>query len=161
VQVKPYAEVEASPDIAAVPLPADDQATRAAAAASAAAQDPNPSWVFPGKWHGNGNSGSSRNSSGQGVSNGNACGLTKKVTETVAETVVNGAIFPVDVDDGRPVVAFSERGIPVDPANPTQWGSGAGGIYLTDGESTVVAAVVAPLGAIQLRVYDPASGDWR
>jgi hypothetical protein len=80
---------------------------------------------------------------------------------TVAETVVNGATFPVDANDGRPVVAFSERGIPVDPSNPTEWGAGAGGLYLTDGDATVVAALVSALGDVQLRVFDPASADWR
>ena len=76
-------------------------------------------------------------------------------------TVVNGATFPVDATDGRPVIAFSEQGIAVDPANPTAWGSGAGGIYLTDGDSTVVAALVAPLGEVQLRMFDTASGTWK
>jgi hypothetical protein len=80
---------------------------------------------------------------------------------TIAETVVNGATFPVDATDGRPVIAFSEQGIAVDPANPTAWGSGAGGIYLTDGDSTVVAALVAPLGEVQLRVFDTGSNSWK
>jgi hypothetical protein len=81
-------------------------------------------------------------------------------TSTVAETAVNGATFPVD-DEGRPVVAFSERGIPVDPSHPNDWGTGAGGVYLTDGESTVVGAVVAPLGDVQLRLFDVASASWQ
>jgi prepilin-type N-terminal cleavage/methylation domain-containing protein len=79
----------------------------------------------------------------------------------VADAVVNGATFPVDEQSGRPVIAFSERGIPVDPANPTSWGSGAGAIYMTDGRSTVYAAVVQPLGNVQLRVFDNVGGRWR
>ncbi len=79
----------------------------------------------------------------------------------LADLVVNGATFPIDADSGRPVVAFSERGIPVDPASPTNWGSGAGAVYVTDGRNTVYAALVHPLGDVQLRVYDHVIGDWR
>jgi prepilin-type N-terminal cleavage/methylation domain-containing protein len=83
-------------------------------------------------------------------------------TATVAESVVNGATFPVDGVSGRPVIAFSELGIPVDPANPSSWGSGAGGVYLTDSSgSTIVAALVAPLGEVKTRTYDPASQSWK
>ena len=59
------------------------------------------------------------------------------------------------------MIAFSERGVAVDPASPTAWGSGAGGVYLTDGDSTVFAAVVSPLGDVQLRVFDTGSSTWR
>jgi prepilin-type N-terminal cleavage/methylation domain-containing protein len=83
-------------------------------------------------------------------------------TSTVAETAVNGATFPVDTVSGRPVIAFSERGIPVDPSNPNSWGSGAGGMYLTDSSgSTIVAALVEPLGDVKMRTYDPASQTWK
>jgi prepilin-type N-terminal cleavage/methylation domain-containing protein len=81
-------------------------------------------------------------------------------TSTVNETAVNGATFPVDATSGRPVIAFSERGIPVDPADPNAWGSGAGGIYLTDGTSTF-AALVAPLGDVKLRAFDSGSQTWK
>jgi hypothetical protein len=73
---------------------------------------------------------------------------------------VNGATFPVDPNDGRAVIAFSERGVAVDPAHPTAWGSGAGALSLTDGESSVYAAVVGPLGDVQLRVFDAGSAGW-
>jgi prepilin-type N-terminal cleavage/methylation domain-containing protein len=79
----------------------------------------------------------------------------------LADTVVYGSTFPIDPASGRPVVAFSERGIPVDPQTPTQWGSGAGAMYVTDGRETVYAALVQPLGDVQLRVYDRVAGDWR
>jgi prepilin-type N-terminal cleavage/methylation domain-containing protein len=79
----------------------------------------------------------------------------------LAEVTVNSSTFPIDAASGRPVVAFSERGVPVDPSNPTSWGSGAGAIYMTDGRSTVYAAVVQPLGNVQLRVHDNVSGEWR
>jgi hypothetical protein len=74
---------------------------------------------------------------------------------------VNGSTFPVDEASGRPVIAFSERGIPVDPSNPTSWGSGAGAIYLTDGKEAVYAAVVQPMGGVKLRKYEPGTGEWR
>lgn len=82
-------------------------------------------------------------------------------TSTVAQTVVDGTTFPIDPSSGQPVIAFSERGIPVDPAYPSSLGSGAGGLYLTDGDSTVTAAVVAPLGGVQVVTYDPASNSWK
>jgi type II secretory pathway pseudopilin PulG len=82
-------------------------------------------------------------------------------TERVADAVVNGATFPLDADSGRPVIAFSERGIPVDPQTPTSWGSGAGAVYVTDRHSMVYAAVVRPMGGVKLRVFDNAKGDWR
>jgi len=82
-------------------------------------------------------------------------------TSTVAQTVVDGTTFPIDPSSGQPVVAFSERGIPVDPSDPSSLGSGAGGLYLTDGDSTVTAAVVAPLGGVQVVTYDPASNSWK
>ena len=91
-------------------------------------------------------------------------GVTTKdeLSETrVADVVVNGATFPLDEESGRPVIAFSERGIPVDPSNPTNWGGGAGAIYMTDGRNTVYAAVVQPLGNVQLRVFDNVKGEWR
>ncbi len=101
------------------------------------------------------NSGSGSSGSGSG---------SEKTTVTdarVADVVVKGATFPIDEESGRPVIAFSERGIPVDPSNPTNWGGGAGAIYLTDGENTVYAAVVQPLGNVQLRVFDNVKGEWR
>jgi len=75
--------------------------------------------------------------------------------------VVDGATFPIDPASGQPVVAFSERGIPVDPSDPSSLGSGAGGIYLTDGDTIVTAAVVAPLGEVQVMTFDPASNTWK
>ena len=101
-------------------------------------------------------SSSGSGSSGSGISGSGSASVTK-----VADAVVNGATFPIDPASGRPVVAFSERGIPVDPENPTNWGSGAGAIYITDGRSTVYAALVQPLGSVQLRVYDHVTGAWR
>jgi len=96
-------------------------------------------------------------------SSGKGSGKKGKVARvaTIAETVVNGATFPLDAGSGRPVIAFSERGIPVDPQTPTRWGSGAGAIYLTDGAEALYAAVVNPLGGVQLRKYEATTRTWR
>jgi prepilin-type N-terminal cleavage/methylation domain-containing protein len=131
-------------------LPVEDLSTRALSVSGVSA---------PVSSSGSGSSGSGSSSSGEG-SGGEGSGKTVSTTK-VADVVVNGATFPIDATSGLPVVAFSERGIPVDPANPTSWGSGAGAIYVTDGRSTVYAAVVQPLGNVQLRVYDNVSGEWR
>jgi prepilin-type N-terminal cleavage/methylation domain-containing protein len=170
-KVKPLsADSAQNADLAAVPLPVEDVAASTAAAASSNS----------GKGNANGNNGNANGVSGNGNGNGNGNSgngngngganttvVTSTPATTVAESpaavvdsVVNGATFPVDAADGRSVVAFSERGIPVDPASPNKWGSGAGAIYLTDGESTVVAAVVSPLGAVQLREFDAGGASW-
>jgi prepilin-type N-terminal cleavage/methylation domain-containing protein len=115
-----------------------------------------------GEDSGSGGSGSEDSGSG-GKGSGKASAMTVAEVpraSTVSQTVVNGATFPVDANSGLPVIAFSEHGIPVDPADPNAWGSGAGGIYLTDGTSTF-AALVAPLGDVKLRAYDPASQTWQ
>lgn len=181
--VKPVgADPNATPAIAAVGLPTTDMTTRAPdALASTVGAVTDTTTAVVGGLTGSGSSGSGSSgegSSGEGSSgsgsgsssSGTGSGGTTSVATTaevparaatVAATAVNGATFPVDPSDGRPVVAFSERGIPVDPAHPTAWGSGAGGVYLTDGDSTVIAAVVQPLGEVQLRVFDPGSGTWK
>jgi prepilin-type N-terminal cleavage/methylation domain-containing protein len=105
-------------------------------------------------------SGSDSGSSDSGSSGSDSSGKTARVA-TVAETLVNGATFPIDEESGRPVVAFSERGIPVDQQTPTRWGSGAGAIYLTDGQSALYAAIVNPLGGVQLKKYEATTSSWR
>jgi prepilin-type N-terminal cleavage/methylation domain-containing protein len=147
-KVTPYGDggsAEAVPD---VPMPGDDLAVRAPDTGVVAAVGSAPSAAAA-----SGSSGSTPSSSGSG-----SAAVSRSA---VSETVVNGATFPVDPVSGRPVVAFSERGIPVDPSNPNAWGTGAGGIYLSDGASAVYAALVQPLGDVQLRAFDRASGSWK
>jgi prepilin-type N-terminal cleavage/methylation domain-containing protein len=110
-----------------------------------------------------GGEGEGEGESGEGESGEGKSGSGKStVSEArVVDAVVKGATFPIDDASGRPVIAFSERGIPVDPQNPTNWGSGAGAIYMTDGKNAVYAAVVQPLGNVQLRMFDNVSGEWR
>jgi len=189
-KVKPYDGSTSSGSApATVPMPAEDLAVRASdasvvgavvatasntvgAAASTvasvvggvlAAPAASPSSDSSGSEDsGSDSSGSGKSGSAASVT-GVAPGLAVAVlrTSTVSETVVNGATFPVDDVSGRAVVAFSEHGIPVDPKDPNAWGSGAGGIYLTDGDSTIYAALVAPLGDVKLRAYDPSSQTWK
>jgi type II secretory pathway pseudopilin PulG len=71
-----------------------------------------------------------------------------KSTLDVQSAVTNGASFPVSETEGVPAVAFNEQGIPVSLDAPTQWGSGAGAVYVTDGGSTVYAASISPLGEV-------------
>lgn len=78
---------------------------------------------------------------------------------TAENLLTNGTSFNID-PTGRPAIAFNERGIPVDPANPTDWASGAGGVYLTDNHKNVFGAVVSPLGDIRVISYNPATGVW-
>ncbi len=128
---QPFGE-SGSPVDASIPLPSEDLAVRA------------------------------QDGTGEGSSSGPGPGPSgAPEDEMLADVVVNGATFPVDPASGRPVIAFSERGIPVDPQNPTRWGSGAGAIYLTDGHSTVYAVLVQPLGNVSLRIFDHVSGNWR
>ncbi len=134
---------------AEVPLPWEDQSER-----GLELEDPNSSSS------GSGSDGSS--GSGSGGSSGKGSGETVEAREEkAADAVVNGATFPIDADSGRPVIAFSERGIPVDPANPGRWGSGAGAVYLTDENANVYAAVVEPMGGVKVRAFERAKGTWR
>jgi type II secretory pathway pseudopilin PulG len=189
-KVKPYAEDTSAEAPTTMPMPREDLAAKASdaslvgAVASATGGLGSTVAGLVGGLVAGGTSGSSgedssgsgssgSGSSGSGSSGSGSSGSGKSTiattvaettlpprTSTVADTVVNGATFPVDATSGRPVIAFSEHGIPVDPADPNAWGSGAGGIYLTDGTSTF-AALVAPLGDVKLRAFDPASQSWR
>ncbi len=145
-KVKQYGESGESTALADLRLPLEDESTRALGLVGGLLEE------------------EEEDSSGSGSSGSGSSGTGSDTTvseQRVADVVVNGATFPVDEESGRPVIAFSERGIPVDPANPTSWGSCAGAIYMTDGRSTVYAAVVQPLGNVQLRVFDRVTGQWR
>jgi prepilin-type N-terminal cleavage/methylation domain-containing protein len=184
--VQPYGEANSSGEGSSgsstaqipVPLPADDLATRAngtvvsavanTVAGLAGSVGSTVSAVTSGGGSGSSSSGSgedsgSGSSEGEGPASGNGetGATTANSARSVSDSVVNGATFPIDAESGRPVIAFSERGIPVDPAQPTAWGGGAGGLYLTDGHASVYAAIVQPLGEVQMRMFDVASGTWK
>lgn len=74
--------------------------------------------------------------------------------------MTNGTTFSVDATSGLPAVAFNERGIPVNPATPTDWATGAGGVYITNNNGSVYVAVVSTLGDVKVRSFNPSQGDW-
>jgi type II secretory pathway pseudopilin PulG len=79
---------------------------------------------------------------------------------TLANTV-GGTTLNVDVLLQAPTIGFSSQGFPVRAANPLQPGTGAGTIYLTDNESSVVAVTVLPIGDIHTLAYDNGSDTWK
>jgi prepilin-type N-terminal cleavage/methylation domain-containing protein len=75
--------------------------------------------------------------------------------------LTDGSTLPTSADLGVPVVAFSPQGAPVAIDTPAEWGTGAGGIYLTDNDSVVLAVLIAPLGSVKVQKLDTATGEWR
>ena len=73
----------------------------------------------------------------------------------------DGTTLPISDDIGVPAVAFSPQGAPVSMNTPDQWGTGTGGIYLTDDESLVLAVLVMPLGEVKIKALDAATGEWK
>jgi type II secretory pathway pseudopilin PulG len=110
---------------------------------------------------GSGSSGSSGSGSGSSGSSGSGSSGSSRSTETVKDTVTNGTTFSVSEEVGAPTIAFNERGIPVSPDSPQDWGSGAGAVYMTDNEKAVYAAVVSPLGEVSLVRYDANAQSWK
>jgi prepilin-type N-terminal cleavage/methylation domain-containing protein len=160
-KVKQYGEGDTATPYQSVTLPVEDLAARAGELIGAVLTSSEDSGSDSGESEsedsGSGSSGSG--STGSGTTS-TSSGKTARAA-TVSESVVNGSTFPIDQESGRPVIAFSERGIPVDPRTPTRWGSGAGAIYLTDGKDALYAAIVNPLGSIKLKKYEAASNTWR
>lgn len=75
-------------------------------------------------------------------------------------TVADGAGFPFDIVSGRNAVGFTTRGIPVSLATPQNWGSGAGGFYVTENDMMVYAVDVGPLGEVKVRSFNAATNQW-
>jgi len=75
--------------------------------------------------------------------------------------VTDGATIPNSADLGVPVVAFSPQGAPVAVDTPAEWGTGAGGIYVTDNDNMVLAILIAPLGSVKVQKLDPSDGKWK
>jgi prepilin-type N-terminal cleavage/methylation domain-containing protein len=72
-----------------------------------------------------------------------------------------GTTLPVDPDLGVPIIAFSPQGSPVTIQNPSDWGTGAGGVYMTDNDDMLIGVVVLPLGDVKTIAYDDASRTWK
>ena len=43
---------------------------------------------------------------------------------------------------------------------PTDWASGAGSYYVTDGHEQIYAVTLLPFGGVRARAWRPATGDW-
>jgi hypothetical protein len=86
---------------------------------------------------------------------------TRQSAGSLSDSVANGSTFPVSEGEGVPGVAFNERGIPVSLDSPGDWGSGAGAVYMTDGEGALYASVLSPLGEVSIAHYDSGSGTWK
>lgn len=152
-KVKLYAQDDTANPFVGLKLPVEDFTARAPSAS-----DKTEKGKSKGKGKGKGGEQEEEEKGKEKKGKSESTGLR---VETVAETVLFGATFPTDDLSGRPVIAFSERGIAVNPLTPDEPGSGAGGVYLTDGIEVVYAAVVQPLGNVQLRKYEPTRNEWR
>jgi hypothetical protein len=75
--------------------------------------------------------------------------------------VADGSTLPISGVLGVSVAAFSPQGAAVAVDTPAEWGTGAGGIYITDNADAVLAVLVMPLGAVRMMKLDAASGAWR
>lgn len=87
--------------------------------------------------------------------------LSDRVPIAKLNDLQDGTTLPMSADLGIPAVAFSPQGAPVAIDTPDQWGTGAGGIYLTDDESLVLAVIVLPLGEVKVQSLDAATGEWK
>jgi len=75
--------------------------------------------------------------------------------------LADGSTLPDSAVLGVPVAAFSPQGAAVATDTPAEWGTGAGGIYVTDNDNVVLAVLVMPLGSVKMQKLDVASGEWR
>ncbi len=87
--------------------------------------------------------------------------LSESEPDVDLSQLVDGTTLPNSAALGVPVVAFSPQGAAVAADTPAEWGTGAGGIYVTDNDSVVVAVLVGPLGSVKLQRFDTASGEWK
>lgn len=87
--------------------------------------------------------------------------MSESEPNTTLADLTDGTTIPDSADLGVPVVAFSPQGAPVAVDTPAEWGTGAGGIYVTDNDSMVLAILIAPLGSVKVQKLDPADGKWK
>ena len=111
---------------------------------------------------GSGSSGSGSSGSGSsGTTQTTTGSTTRESSGSLSDSVANGSTFPVSEGEGVPGVAFNERGIPVSLDSPNDWGTGAGAIYMSDGEGALYASVLSPLGEVSIAHFDSGSGTWK
>jgi hypothetical protein len=87
--------------------------------------------------------------------------LSESEPNVALAALVDGTTLPNSGALGVPVAAFSPQGAAVAADTPAEWGTGAGGIYVTDNNDAVLAVLVMPLGAVRMMKLDTASGTWR
>ena len=87
--------------------------------------------------------------------------LSESEANVALGALADGSTLPDSAALGVPVAAFSPQGAAVAADTPAEWGTGAGGIYITDNADTVVAVLVMPLGSVKMKKLDVASGEWR
>lgn len=75
--------------------------------------------------------------------------------------VVSGTTLNVDAFLGVPVVGFSSQGFPVKAGTVLAPGSGAGAVYMSDNDSSVMAIVLMPAGEVRTLAYDAGSNEWK
>lgn len=72
-----------------------------------------------------------------------------------------GTTLPIDPDLAVPLIAFSPQGAPVTIQDPSNWGAGAGAVYMTDNDEMLIAVLVQPLGDVKTMAYDTAARTWK
>jgi prepilin-type N-terminal cleavage/methylation domain-containing protein len=87
--------------------------------------------------------------------------LSESEPNVALAALVDGSSLPNSAALGVPVAAFSPQGAAVAADTPAEWGTGAGGIYVTDNDDAVIAVLVMPLGAVTMKKFDTASGGWK
>jgi prepilin-type N-terminal cleavage/methylation domain-containing protein len=87
--------------------------------------------------------------------------LSESEADVALGDIADGSTLPTSAAMGIPVAAFSPQGAAVAVDTPAEWGTGAGGIYVTDNEDTVLAVLVMPLGSVTMRKLNTASGEWQ
>ena len=87
--------------------------------------------------------------------------LSETEANVALGALADGTTLPDSAVMGVPVAAFSPQGAAVAVDTFAEWGTGAGGVYITDNADTVIAVLVMPLGSVKMRKLDVASGEWR
>ncbi len=87
--------------------------------------------------------------------------LSQTEPDVALGALADGTTLPDSAVLGVPVAAFSPQGAAVAADTPSEWGTGAGGIYITDNDGTVVAVIIEPLGSVKMMKLDALSGVWK
>jgi prepilin-type N-terminal cleavage/methylation domain-containing protein len=85
---------------------------------------------------------------------------SQSLADGMMADLTDGTTIPVDADLGVPVLAFAPQGSPVSTGDPSNWGTGAGGVYITDNDDMLVAVIVQPMGEVKTMMYDTSSEKW-